>query len=248
MDLARVSLKLAPFARLAGRLLQRRRPPAPPQLRQARRRPAAGLAGRRPPPVHARAGPPRPGPCPRHYPLVRDRHPDRHRWTNRSPDGFMAGQAGGCGGRHGTPWWVRHARASGQGAAGADGGRGRPPTLLGRRRGLGLGGQPRRQQPAGPRHRPELTGRGGGWRQPPLLDQQRRRHALGANPDGTNRQAIITTGLAGAGLAVDANHLYFTAVGAGPGRGAIWRANLDGTNQQTIVTGQDAASGVSVGF
>jgi hypothetical protein len=30
-----------------------------------------------------------------------DRHPDRHRWTNRSPDGFIAGPAGGC---RGTTW------------------------------------------------------------------------------------------------------------------------------------------------
>ena len=42
--------------RLAGRLLQRRRPPVPPHLRQARRPPTPGVPQRRPPPIHARAG------------------------------------------------------------------------------------------------------------------------------------------------------------------------------------------------
>ncbi|HZI77098.1 MAG TPA: DUF433 domain-containing protein [Gemmatimonadales bacterium] len=65
------------------------------------------------------------------------------------------------------------------------------------------------------------AGRGQGWQQPPVLVSGQR----GAEA-----------------LAVDASHLYWTAIG----EGVIYEANLDGTNPQAIVSGQSGPWGVTV--
>jgi predicted dehydrogenase len=63
--------------RLAGRLLQRRRPPVPPHLRQARRRAALGVP-QQASPTHPRPRrPPGPRPRHRHHRVVRGRNPSR---------------------------------------------------------------------------------------------------------------------------------------------------------------------------
>jgi myo-inositol 2-dehydrogenase / D-chiro-inositol 1-dehydrogenase len=62
---------------LAGRLLQRPRPPVPPHLRQARQRPAPGLPGAAATTYPRPRRPPRPGARPGHHRLVRDWNPGR---------------------------------------------------------------------------------------------------------------------------------------------------------------------------
>ena len=64
-----------------------------------------------------------------------------------------------------------------------------------------------------------------------------------ANLDGTSPHSLITGQNDPAGVAVDANHLYW----ASQDDGTINEANLDGTSPHTIVTGQAAPFWVAVG-
>src|SRR6185369_8077637 len=102
-------------------------------------------------------------------------------------------------------------------------------------------GQPGWQQPPGPRLRTARRGGTGGRRQPPLLDQYRQLRCPEANTDCSNPHVIVSGHLSD-GVAVDASHLYWTAIG----EGVIYEANLDGTNPQAIISGQSGPWGVAV--
>jgi len=64
-----------------------------------------------------------------------------------------------------------------------------------------------------------------------------------ANLDGSSRQAVVSGQDGPAGVAVDAEHLFWTDAAGG----TVWVANLDGSDPQRLATGQNSPAGVAVG-